>query len=68
MTTTSSEAPVPTRVVLYDAETGERLVHASPESTPQEIKGWVMRWRSSYGARTGHKIRVGREPVPADAR
>jgi hypothetical protein len=56
-----------TRTVLYDAETGERITASQPaldtSEHRKEIKGWVLRYRTAYGRRTGHKIRVVREPV-----
>jgi hypothetical protein len=62
MTTTQ-----PTITTLYDAETGEKITQtqnpAITDADRRAVKGWVLRYRSAYGRRTGHKIRVETTPV-----
>jgi hypothetical protein len=50
-----------TATYLVDLDTGERLclaIRPYDESGKQtgQTKAWLMRWRGTYGRRTGHKL------------
>lgn len=59
-------------VVLRDAETGERVVrgwyYPDSDRSMKDYKRWLLRWRSGYKRRTGHRLVVevvSTETVPA---
>jgi hypothetical protein len=59
-----------TTTYLVDLDTGERLALAiRPYDEDGKVTGitraWLMRWRGSYGRRTGHKLGLVDVPAPA---
>jgi hypothetical protein len=53
------------RVEIVDAETGEVYCTERGPVTDPAFKGWLLRTRTAYGRRTGHKLIV--RPVQNDS-